>query len=56
MPIRKLNKNELKHQQKPWITKGIRKSIQRREILHKKNHKGKKVKKLKMNTIKNIKN
>ena len=36
MPIRKLTKNELKHQQKPWITKGIRKSIQRREILHKK--------------------
>ena len=55
MPIRKLTKNELIHQQKPWITKGIRKSIQRREILHKKFIR-QKVKKLKMNTIKNIKN
>ena len=36
IPLKKITKKELKLKCKPWITKGIRKSIQRREKLHKK--------------------
>ena len=36
IPLKKITKNELKLKCKPWITKGIKKSIQRREKLYKK--------------------
>ena len=36
MPLKKLTKKEIKLKQKPWITKSIRKAIQRREKMYKK--------------------
>ena len=36
IPLKKITKKEIKLKCKPWITKGIRKSIQRREKLYKK--------------------
>ena len=35
MPIKKLTKKEINHQDKPWITLGIRNSIRRRDALYK---------------------
>ena len=35
-PLRKLNTKEIRQKQKPWVTKGIIKSIQTRNHLHKK--------------------
>ena len=36
MPLRKLTKKELKHQNKPWISMDIRNNIKKRESLYKK--------------------
>ena len=36
MPLKRLTKNEIKQQYKPWITLRIRNSIKRRDTLHKK--------------------
>ena len=36
LPLKKLSKKELKSHFKPWITLGLRKSMQRRDKLHKK--------------------
>ena len=36
MPIKKLSQKEIKLQCKPWITPAIRKSMKRRDILHRK--------------------
>ena len=36
MPLKKLTRKEISHQQKPWITPGLKNSIKRREALYKK--------------------
>ena len=41
IPIKKLSKNEMKKNSKPWITQGIKKSIKRREKLYSKSIKSK---------------
>ena len=54
LPIKKLTKKEVKNHFKPWITLGLRKSISRRDKLHRKYIKAKNSE-IKNGTIDNLK-